>query len=105
MTEKEIQNEILDFLIDREIGLFWQNDAFTQSKSRKRQNKYRPNGVPDILGCVGGQFIGIEVKTKTGKMLDSQKRFRQRFVESGGIYILARSVDDVLEICKIKGYC
>lgn len=105
MSEKEIQNEILDFLIDNKIGIFWQNDAFVTSKQRKRQNKYRPNGVPDIIGCVNGQFIGIEVKTKTGRMLESQKKFRQMFIENCGIYIIARSLDDVLEILKIRGYC
>ena len=103
-SEKMIQNEILDFLRTREIGYFWQNDS-VGIKGRKRETSYRPNGVPDILGVVSGQFVGIEVKTPKGKISVSQEVFRERFIKSGGIYILARSVFDVLEICKVRQFC
>ena len=103
-TEKMIQNEILDFLMQREIGYFWQNDS-VGLKGRKRENRYRPNGVPDILGCVNGIFIAIEVKTEKGRISTAQEIFRSKFIREGGIYILARSVFDVLEICKTKEFC
>lgn len=96
-----IQKSILEYLSFFDKSFFWQNDSFG-IKGRKRENRYRPNGVPDIIGVANGIFIGIEVKTASGKMLESQKIFRQKFVECGGIYIVARSVDDVKEILKIK---
>lgn len=103
ITEKMIQNEILDNLEMLDVGYFWQNDSMGY-KGRKRENRYRPNGVPDILGITNGQFIGIEVKKPKGKMSTSQIMFREKFVRCGGLYILAYSYQDVFEVMKIKGF-
>ena len=59
----------------------------------------RPNpaaGMPDIVGVLpNGLFLGIEVKTATGRQSDAQKAFQSAVEDNGGVYILARSVDDV----------
>ena len=102
-TEKEIQNEILDNLYNLDIGFFWQNDS-VGIKGRKRENKYRPNGVSDILGVVGSQFFAIEVKKPGGKILESQIVFRDRFVRHGGVFILAYSYEDVHDYLVSHGY-
>lgn len=47
------------------------------------------------MAIVDGQHIGIEVKTKTGKQSPEQKRWQDNIIASGGIYILARCVEDV----------
>ena len=67
------------------------------------------NGSPDIVGAVAytitaadvgrtvGLALGIEVKTPTGRQRDDQKRFQAAWERrAAGIYILARSIDDVL---------
>jgi hypothetical protein len=67
------------------------------AKVKGRFVRFGIPGQPDIQGLISpsGRYIGIEVKTKTGKQSDAQKTF-QRVVESlGGIFILARSVEDV----------
>jgi hypothetical protein len=58
--------------------------------------RYGTPGAPDIMGIIkGGQFLGIEVKSLTGQQSEEQKAW-QRMIESlGGIYILARKVEDV----------
>jgi hypothetical protein len=54
-------------------------------------------GVPDIIGCFKGRFIGIEVKSQKGVVSEYQKHFLQRIIDAGGIAIIARSLDDVIE--------
>lgn len=63
-------------------------------------------GRPDIGGVLstwGGddhpehyaQAFAIEVKTAGGKLRADQKRWRGRFVNLGGTYVEARSLEDV----------
>ena len=94
LSEKEIQNQILDYLTSLHIGYFWQNDS-VGIKGRRRANRYRPNGVSDIIGCCGGRFVAIEVKTRTNKQQIDQRIFEEKIRFAGGIYILARSIEDV----------
>lgn len=52
-------------------------------------NAYTSSGIPDILCCINGRFIGIEVKQETGKPSLLQKVHLKRIGEAGGIGILA----------------
>jgi hypothetical protein len=45
-----------------------------------------------------GQFIAIECKTGKAKLTDEQKAFRRTVMSLGGVYIEARSVDDVAAV-------
>jgi hypothetical protein len=59
--------------------------------------RFNPPGTPDIVGLLrpSGRFVGIEVKSSTGKQRKEQQTM-QRVIEAfGGLYVLARSVDDV----------
>jgi len=103
VSEKFLQNEIIDYLNEATSGYFWQNDSFPM-KGRKRHNRFRPNGVPDILGLIDGMSIGIEVKSPKGKILQSQIEFSQRFRRSGGSYFVIRSMEDLTELCKVNGW-
>lgn len=56
-------------------------------------------GMADILGILrpSGRFLAIEVKSAIGRQSTQQVAF-QRMVEScGGLYVLARSVDDAVQ--------
>ena len=55
-----------------------------------------PAGWPDITGLLpNGRFIGVEVKTKRGRQSDAQKRIEREIRKRDGVYVLARSVEDV----------
>ena len=55
-----------------------------------------PAGWPDITGLLpDGRFIGIECKAPGGRQSAVQKRMAQEIRRRRGIYILARSVEDV----------
>ena len=97
MQETQIQNKILAAL--KKAGIFcWRcnNGAVWDSKLHTYRASVTLKGVPDIIGILpGGIFLGIEVKTDKGRQSPDQLLFQKRLEEEGGIYILARSVDDV----------
>jgi hypothetical protein len=56
-----------------------------------------PKGTPDLLGVWNGCALAIEVKVAKGRQSHEQKMFQRAWEARGGLYILARSVDDVLK--------
>lgn len=54
-------------------------------------------GCPDLIGWLAptGRFLGIECKGDRGKLRPEQAAFRDRLEKDGGLYIVARSVEDV----------
>lgn len=52
-------------------------------------------GLPDIIVIKRGQFIGLEVKTKVGRLSIDHVEFAQRVKEHGAFYHVVRSIDDV----------
>lgn len=97
--ENTIQSLTLKTL--REYGVFcWRNNNTAIWDARL--NGYRAHnglkGVPDILAVIKGQFVGIEVKTRTGRQNADQKLFQQRLERNGGKYYLVRSKEEVDKI-------
>lgn len=54
-------------------------------------------GRPDIDGCYRGRFIAVEVKTGRGTVSLEQQAELNAIREAGGIAIVARSLEDVLQ--------
>jgi hypothetical protein len=54
-------------------------------------------GCSDIIGILGptGRFFAIEVKTGRGELNDDQVIFEADVLDEGGIFITARSLDDL----------
>ena len=107
--EIKIRNQICNWLWVFKIQLerdgkerfkFWVNSSvgiWDQRKQLYRKNRSPWNllGVCDIIGCLDGRFIGIEVKTESGRVSTAQKIFIDHITEIGGLCFVARSVDDV----------
>jgi hypothetical protein len=55
-------------------------------------------GVPDLLLCFNGKFVGIEVKKEGGYLDKKQKVIHAHITHAGGRVFTARSIDDVQEI-------
>ena len=53
-------------------------------------------GAGDALGSTKGRPLQIETKTLTGRQREVQASFERAWRKAGGIYILARSVDEFL---------
>ena len=62
-----------------------------------------PEGTPDLLGVIApGRAFAIEVKAQRGKQRQVQAAWQLAWERRGGIYILARSLDDVYKGLDIK---
>lgn len=55
-------------------------------------------GCPDVLGQLkDGRVLAVEAKRPSGSATTEQAAFLERVRENGGVAVLARSVDDVLQ--------
>ena len=100
MKERTIQKHALVALSKSfsKRGMFWQNDTGTaRSMDGKRVIRFGLVGSSDIIGCVDGFMICIEMKTKTGRQREDQKRFQAAIERAGGIYFIARSAEEAVE--------
>lgn len=100
MTEAELQAEILLAVGSRPDCRIWRNNTGVgRSLSGDRVIRFGLVGSADLLGILrGGRFLAVEVKTKRGRQSEPQRNF-QRMIESmGGIYVLARDVQTVVDV-------
>ena len=91
-TEKGTQKIILEYLKAKGI-LHWRQNSGSKGKYKFTSI----NGISDIIAIKEGIFYGIEVKDIKGKQNENQIEFQRLLEKAGGIYILARSLDDVIE--------
>jgi hypothetical protein len=97
--EKDVEASICQWL--RVKGFFFwkqtQSGYFDSARKcfRKHASPYVKAGVPDIIVIYKGRFIGIEVKSKSGKQSIGQLDFERDVLLSDGIYFIARSIEDV----------
>lgn len=72
--EKLFENRIKKFLTDRGV---WHVKYFA--------NRMTKSGIPDILACVDGRFVAIEVKADRGRPSELQLWNIEQIRKSGGI--------------------
>lgn len=77
-SEKNFENRIKTFLKKEGCWLikYWGGAMYTKS------------GIPDILICCNGSFLGIEVKARDGRPSDLQIYNLRKIDEAGGFAIL-----------------
>ena len=82
--ESAVQKEVLQTL--RKHGGFWWKDA---------AGPYQQQGIPDIIGCYRGHFVGIEVKRPLlGKATPMQQKTMDAIKAAGGYAYIATSARD-----------
>lgn len=75
--EKNFENKVKKFLKDEGC---WYVKYFANRNTR--------SGVPDLLACVNGYFVAIEVKAENGKPSDLQLWNVVQIRNAGGIAIV-----------------
>lgn len=98
MTEKELQNLILEYL--NHTGHFaWRNNTGAIVSEYKGKKRFWRAGVPgssDILGITkDGKMIAIECKAEGNKPTAAQKQFLMQITDRGGYACVAWSLPDV----------
>lgn len=76
-AEKNFENKIKKFL---ELQGCWYVKYFANGMTKA--------GIPDILACVNGYFVGIEVKASNGKPSPLQFYHQEEIRKAGGISII-----------------
>lgn len=61
---------------------------------------YGTSGVPDIICCYKGCFLGLEAKLPGGKLTELQKRALDRINKAGGLGRRVESAEDVRTIIR-----
>lgn len=56
-------------------------------------NQYTPAGTPDLLACVGGHFVGMEVKTPSGVLSELQAKRLTEIREADGYIAVLRDTE------------
>ena len=62
---------------------------------------YGTSGVPDIICCYKGRFLGLEAKLPSGRLTELQKRALGKINRAGGIARRVESVDDVRAVIRL----
>jgi hypothetical protein len=92
--EAPVLHDCLKWLHERGIYC-WRNNSGTLWANGQPVTFGYP-GSADILGVLpDGRFLAVECKSPTGKQSDKQKAFEAKIVANHGVYILARSVEDL----------
>jgi len=59
---------------------------------------YGTAGIPDIIICYKGKFIGLEVKAKGRKATVLQQITINKIIKAGGTAVVVYSLDEVKEL-------
>lgn len=94
MREKTVEDKIKDYLFAHDIYYF-----------KVHGSKFMPKGIPDIISCVNGYFVAIEVKRPGGRESEHQKIHRNNICKSNGVSIVADCLEDVIAVVEplLKG--
>lgn len=88
MREKVIENKIKTALASLGINCWFFKHAASAAMKV---------GIPDIICCIKGRFVGIEVKQEDGIQSDAQKVTCKNIREAGGEYWIVWSYEDFVE--------
>jgi hypothetical protein len=78
-------------------GIFaWRNNTGSLRDKNNRPVFFGKPGSADIIGVMpGGRFICIECKAGRGKLSEKQKEFLHNIEQTGGLAVVARSIEDI----------
>jgi hypothetical protein len=79
---------------------FWRNNSGVFSPRPGSFIRAGTKGMPDLLAVLppNGRLVGIEVKREEGGRLSpAQKAWGEELTRHGGLFIVARSVQDVID--------
>ena len=91
--EKDIVAAILQILKKRPRCFAWKTHG----------GMYGTAGIPDIIACMGGRFVALEVKQPGGKPTRLQEITLGKIREAGGIAAVVTSVEEAKQTLVEKG--
>lgn len=98
MLERDLQKKCTEYL--KEEGIYYLNI---------HGSGWGPKGIPDLIICLLGDFVGIELKVNKNTMSPAQKIHERRIKKSKGKFFCVRDFDDFKKLIisivedKVKG--
>ena len=89
MLERDIVTAIRKYLASMGRDVFFWKEHGSVSGT---------NGVPDIICCYKGRFLGLECKLPGGRLTELQKRALEKINRAGGVACRVESVEDVKRV-------
>lgn len=83
MSEKRIENQIKQYL-----------DSIGAWHIKTHGNMFSRAGTPDVLACVNGRFVAIEVKQPGGRVSPLQMAHIKLINQAGGVAFVAYSLEE-----------
>ena len=80
--------------VKRQIKKFFKTLSICHWANRAGIGSHR--GLEDYSVLHQGKYYGIEVKSRKGRQTPLQRERELEVIENGGVYILAKSVGDVI---------
>jgi len=84
--EGKIKRKVVEVLKKHDVWYFF-----------PANNGFGKSGIPDIIAIVDGHFVGVEVKSATGKPTELQKICGKQIEKAGGTWMVV-SDDVTLEV-------
>jgi len=103
--EDDLQIAVMRFVaaaVRKDVLVFHPANGGARSKAQGARFKAMGvvAGIPDLVIIINGRAHGIELKTTKGRVSDVQWDVAELWVQAGGVYALARSVEDVRILLK-----
>ncbi|ULG73188.1 VRR-NUC domain-containing protein [Macrococcus brunensis] len=85
-TEKKIERQIIAYLESLDAWVFKVHGG----------SQFQRAGVPDIIACVNGRFVAVEVKRPKGGIVSPLQHENIDWINrTGGVALVATSIDEV----------
>jgi len=102
--ERDVVNACLDYLHLLGFDVWRQNSGAFKRDNHFYRFSYR-KGISDIIGWTPkGVFIAVECKDGKGKVTIEQDNFLSKLKSNGGVAIVARSLDELINQLDQYGY-
>lgn len=90
MKESDLIRKISEYLKTVSGLFFW----------KEHGGMYGTAGIPDLIICYKGRFIGLECKVGKNKPTLLQEVTIKQIIAAGGYAVVVRTVDDVRQIIR-----
>jgi hypothetical protein len=94
MSEGHIQDAIRLALSDEPGLVLWRNNVGVAELRGARVRYGLAVGSADLIGCLSGRFVALEVKTPVGRASQEQRLWLALVRRNGGFAAIVRSVDE-----------
>lgn len=88
-SESNLQKQVVDYLKKNKIyHINIHGGGFTAK------------GAPDLIVCINGKFVALELKVGNNDMQPDQKIHKIRIERNSGLHFAPRSLNEVIHIIK-----